>query len=117
MDGDSNIFNLYLDLVIFDRADLGYFPSELFIQQYDIDLSVFFNRNYKDINSDQKNIIDFLRIDENGLVLKNRLFVDMLWKRISKKQILDELFVLLSNISSYVSENANTYWRIIFESL
>lgn len=117
VDGDSNIFNLYLDLVIFDRADLGYFPSELFIQQYDIDLSVFFNRNYKDINSDQKNIIDFLRIDENGLVLKNRLYVDMLWKRISKKQILDELFVLLSNISSYVSENANTYWRIIFESL
>lgn len=50
-------------------------------------------------------------------MLKNRLFVDMLWKRISKKQILDELFVLLSNISSYVSENANTYWRIIFESL
>ncbi len=117
INGNSNIFNLYLDLAIFDRAELPYFPSELFIQQYDIDLSVFANRNYKELNSEQKNIVDFLRIDDNGLVLKNRLFVDMLWKKISNRQIFDELFVLLVNISSYVSENVNTYWRIIFESL
>ena len=117
VNGTSNIFNLYLDLVIFDRADLQYFPSELFIQQYNIDLSIFANREYRKLNSEQKNIVDFLRIDENGLVLKNRLFVDMLWKKISKKQILNEVFVLLTNISSYVSENMNTYWRIIFESL
>ena len=117
VNGGSNIFNLYLDLVIFDRADLPYYPSELFVQQYDIDLSVLANRDYRGLNSEQKNIVDFLRIDENGLVLKNRLFVDMLWEKISRKQILDELFMLLVNISSYVSENINTYWRIIFESL
>ena len=113
----NSIFNLYLDLVIFDKADLAYFPSELFVQQYDIDLSVFVNRDYRKLSSEQKNIVDFLRIDENGLVLKNRLFVDMLWKKISRRQILDELFALLVNVSSYVSENNNTYWRIIFESL
>lgn len=113
----NNIFNLYLDLVIFDKADLAYYPSELFIQQYHIDLSVFVKNDYKNLSSEQKNIVDYLRVDVNGLTLKNRLFVDMIWKKISKKQIIDELYVLLVNISSYVSEDNNTYWRIIFESL
>ena len=114
---NGNIFNLYLDLVIFDKADLAYFPSELFAQQYNIDFSIFTNKDYRKLNSEQKNIVDFLRIDENGLVLKNRLFVDMLWKRIPRKKIFDEIYVLLISIASYVSENINTYWRIIFESL
>lgn len=115
--GANNIFNLYLDLVIFDKADLAYYPSALFVQQYDVDLSVFTRREYKKLSPEQKNIVDFLRIDENGLVLKNRLFVDMLWNTISLSQIVDELSILLINISSYVSEDSNTYWRIIFESL
>lgn len=113
----NNILNLYVDLVIFDKADLPYYPSELFVQQYDVDLSVFVDKSYKDLDSDQKNIIDFLRIDKNGLVLKNRIFVDMLWKKISKSKIIDELQTLLIAISSYVSEESNTYWRVIFESL
>lgn len=111
------IKSLYLDLVIFDRADLGYYPSELFVQQYNIDLSIFLENDYSKLNPEQKLIVDFLRFDENGLVLKNRLLVDMLWKNINHKQILDELKHILVNISSYISEDSNTYWRIIFESL
>lgn len=113
--GSNDVFNLFLDLVIFDKADLAYYPSELFVQQYDIDLSVLVEKNYSELDSNQKNIIDFLRIDDNGLVLKNRLFVDMLWKKLTKNQILSELQILLKSISSYVSEDSNTYWRIIFE--
>lgn len=80
----NNIFNLYLDLVIFDKADLAYYPSELFIQQYHIDLSVFVKNDYKNLSSEQKNIVDYLRVDVNGLTLKNRLFVDMIWKKYLK---------------------------------
>lgn len=111
------IRSLYLDLVIFDRADLGYYPSELFVQQYNIDLSVFMENDYSKLNSEQKLLVDFLRFDENGLVLKNRLLVDMLWKNLSRKQLINELKYILVSISSYISEESNTYWRIIFESL
>lgn len=115
--GSTAIRSLYLDLVIFDRADLGYYPSELFVQQYNIDLSVFMENDYSKLNSEQKLLVDFLRFDENGLVLKNQLLVDMLWKDLPHKRLLEELKYILISISSYISEESNTYWRIIFESL
>lgn len=115
--GNNNIYHLFLDLVIFDKCDLPYYPSELFVDQYDIDLSIFLDNNYDSLEKEQRDIVDFLRIDRNGLVLKNRLFVDMLSKQIDKKDIYQEIQILLKKLSSYVSERGDTYWRIVFESL
>lgn len=108
---------LYIELVIFDKADLAYYPSELLTQQYSIDFNIFVEAKGQHLSPDQKLIVDYIRIDENGITLKNRMLIDEIYKKTSKKLILSAIKGVLLSIASHVSEDDTTYWRIIFESL
>lgn len=113
----EQIRSLYIDLVIFDMIDLPYYPSELLNQKYSINFNIFRDDGQDDLSSEQKLIIDYVRIDTNGISLKNRLLIKDLFLNLSKKEIVVAIKDILVRIATYVSENDTTYWRIIFESL
>lgn len=116
-EASDTIKSLYMELVLFDKADLPYYPSELLVQQYSIDFNVFANREYEKLDKEQRLIVDYIRIENNGIVLKNRLLVDAIWERVKEEEKIQTIKIVLNNIASYISENENNYWRIIFESL
>lgn len=113
----ESIKSLYGELVIFDKADLPYYPSELLMQQYSIDFNIFGNREYEKLSKEQRLIVDYIRITDNGIVLKNRLLIDAIWRELNSDNTILAIREILRNIASYISEDENNYWRIVFESL
>lgn len=47
LESNPEIKNLYIELTIFDKADLSYYPSELLTARYSIDFDMFVRKNYK----------------------------------------------------------------------
>ena len=72
---------LLLELAIFDMLDIETYPKELYIERYGNRINL-----NKDIGASKIGIVDFVRIDSNGVALRNSLF---------KKLILQKTHVLL----------------------
>lgn len=117
LNASNRIIDLFIELVIFDKADLPYYPGELVSSHYSIDYNIFISKNYNGLNKDKQLLVDNLGIDANGIFFKNQLLIDEIWKKLSSKRKRRAIYTILKNISSYVSEDDETYWRIIFESL
>lgn len=102
---------LLLEVAIFDKADIEYYPIELFNERYgsSVDLS-----NKIDIQN--MKIADYLKYDDQGLSLRNTLFQDALIKN-NRKSVYTVLKELLIYISRYVQEDNNDIWVIVFQSL
>lgn len=113
----NKILDLFDELAIFDKADLPYYPAELISNHYAIDYKIFIEKNYASLKNEQQLLVDNIGIDANGIVLKNRLLIDEIWKKMSNQKKQETIFNILINISSFISEDDETYWRIIFESL
>lgn len=111
------IRNLYWELVIFDKADLSYYPSELLVQQYSLDFNIFGNKEYGKLDKEQRLLVDNINIVENGIVLKNRLLIEDIGRGLKQDTMVMLVKGILKNIAPYVSEEEDDYWRIIFESL
>lgn len=120
----NNIFNsgeqikkLYIELALFDKVDLPYYPSDLLCSRYSIDFNIFGNKNFDSLSPEQAMIVDFVRIDENGVSIKNKMLVEKIWNQLGHQDKISSILEILICIAPYVSEYQNNYWRIIFESL
>lgn len=102
---------LLLEVAVFDKADIEYYPVELFNERYGraVELS-------EKIDIKNMKIVDFLRYDDRGLSLRNSMFQDELLK-MNRDKIYTVLKELLMYISRYVYEGNNDVWVIIFQSL
>ena len=114
---NPEIKNLYIELTIFDKADLSYYPSELLTARYSIDFGMFVRKNYKELSRVQALIVDFVKLDEQGVGLKNVILVNEVWGSLSRNEKKHAIVHILKEISPYVEENENNYWKIIFESI
>lgn len=117
LESGEQIQNLYIELAVFDKADLSYYPYELLTERYTIDFNIFKNQKTEMITEDQKFIVDYVRIDENGISLKNSIMVDKIWNKLDDVRKKISIVNILKSISRYVVEKEDNYWRIIFESL
>ncbi len=117
LETNLEVKNLYIELSIFDKADLPYYPSELLTAQYSIDFDIFVPENQSKISSEQSLIVDFVKLDDRGVGLKNVILRNNVWESLSKTEKVEGIVHILSEISPYVEENENNYWKIIFESI
>ena len=83
---NPEIKNLYIELTIFDKADLSYYPSELLTARYSIDFGMFVRKNYKELSRVQALIVDFVKLDEQGVGLKNVILVNEVWGSLSRNE-------------------------------
>lgn len=109
LESNLEIKNLYAELTIFDKADLPYYPSELLTAQYSI--------NFDELSREQALIVDFVKLDEQGIGLKNIILTNEVWGNLSRNEKKHVIVHILKEISPYVEENENNYWKIIFESI
>ena len=107
---NTEICNLYAQLALIDKADLEYLPKELLTGKYELNFT-------KDTAKDSKNVVNYISYDSRGISLKNSILTDCIWNNTTHSLKLGSLLYILQNISKYVSEYENNYWRIIFESL
>lgn len=117
LESNPEIKNLYAELTIFDKADLPYYPSELLTAQYSINFDVFVQKNYDELSREQALIVDFVKLDEQGIGLKNIILTNEVWGNLSRNEKKHVIIHILKEISPYVEENENNYWKIIFESI
>lgn len=117
LESNPEIKNLYTELTIFDKADLPYYPSELLTAQYSINFDVFVQKNYDELSREQALIVDFVKLDEQGIGLKNIILTNEVWRNLSRNEKKHVIVHILKEISPYVEENENNYWKIIFESI
>ena len=118
----EQIKSLYIDLLIFDKADLPYYPGEMLTSRYSFN---YYNLKYNNTNSidvrqstfNDENLLDFIKEDSNGLSIKNNLLMNELWDIVDKDKKIESIISTLKWISKYVSEKVENYWRIIFESI
>ena len=116
-ESSEEILNLFMELAIFDNADLPYYPYELLSKNYSINFNIFQKRDVHQLKPEQRLIIDHIYLDSNGISLKNIWLIKGLLRKINKYK-REELFVrILKSISGYVSEKEDNYWRMIFECL
>lgn len=114
-DENQEITKLLFELTIFDKADLPYYPSEMVTERYNLNFIYKEKENVLSEESEEALFTDFVRIDADGLSLKNQILQNqILQKRIDKTSLIVNL---LKFVSKFVSENKNNYWRVIFESL
>lgn len=117
LESNPEIKNLYAELTIFDKADLPYYPSELLTAQYSINFDMFVQKNYDELSREQALIVDFVKLDEQGIGLKNIILTNEVWGNLSRNEKKYVIVHILKEISPYVEENENNYWKIIFESI
>lgn len=117
LESNPEVKNLYIELTIFDKADLSYYPSELLTARYSMDFDIFNQKNYKNLSKEQALIVDFVKLDEQGIGLKNIILRDKVWESLNQNEKSHAIVHILKEISPYVEENENNYWKIIFESI
>ena len=61
--------------------------------------------------------MDFVKLDEQGIGLKNIILRDKVWESLNQNEKSHAIVHILKEISPYVEENENNYWKIIFESI
>lgn len=96
-----------INLAIFDKAELPYFPLELVPTLYNI------NADYL------KNKIDNFIKDKSSseISIRSGFFTDSILKAARNKEIKANILDILIAISPQVDEYTPSYWKIIFESL
>lgn len=115
--GGEQIEKLYVELVIFEKADIPYYPSELLTSRYSIDFNIYRKERYDQLTEEQSMIVDYVRIEDNGISLKNKVLVKEIWRVLPEEKKIASILDILKCIAPYVSEHKNNYWRIVFESL
>lgn len=102
---------LLTQLAIFDIADVDSFPRELFTEQFG-------NRIKADdvIDTSKMKIVDYVRMDANGLTLRNCLINEYILEK-EKNNIPKILIDMLIYVSRFVREKRNDTWYIIFQCL
>lgn len=109
---------LILELAIFDRADIEYYPSEMLTIKY----GNIFEQSLKEKSSNINQIeslkaIDYIKFNEMGLSLRNQILVESLIEHCDTDILLSIMKDILIHISQFISEWNSNNWRIIFESL
>lgn len=102
---------LLLEIAIFDKADIEYYPMELFNERYGKAVNLAVNIDIKNLK-----IVDYIRYDDQGISLRNSLFQDEIIKK-NRQQVYGIIKELLIFISRYVHEGNNDIWIIVFQSL
>jgi hypothetical protein len=102
---------LLTELAIFDIADVDSYPLELFIEQYSNKVKA-----DDEIDTSKLKIVDYVRMDSNGLTLRNCLINDYILLK-EKKNIPKILIDMLRYVSRFVREKRNDTWYIIFQCL
>ena len=102
---------LLLELALFDTLDIETYPRELYVERYGnrINLS-------KPINTSSVGIVDFVRMDSNGLALRNSLLKKLIIHE-TQKDIVSVMQDVLECISRRIDEKVNDKWSYIFQSL
>lgn len=114
---NPQVKSLYIELSIFDKADLSYYPSELITAQYSLDFNIFMKKRYDKLTKEQALIVDFVKIDEHGVGLKNVILRNQIWNNLPQKEKVQAIINILKEIAPYVEERENNYWKIIFECI
>lgn len=114
----NSIFNLYVGLAIFDKADLEYYPKELLNNK----ILIMFKKDDNGYSLGQRNdqgayVVDYISYSDKGITIKNHILIERIWKKASKEMKISCLLDVLKEIAPYVYENRNSYWKIIFECL
>ncbi len=108
---------LFKELTLFDQIDLPYYPSEMLTARYSIDFTCFYEAGTEKMSASEEVIVDFVRVDAEGITLKNQVMLDQVWKHTTQEEKREMVLDVLKYIAPYFSENDNNYWRMIFESL
>jgi hypothetical protein len=102
---------LLLELAIFDIVDIELYPRQLFSERYGKEINL-----NQDISKNNMRIVDFVRMDNEELSLKNSIVAKFMINKYRPK--LDKYIIeILKFISKYVYENINNIWYIIFQGL
>lgn len=102
---------LLLELAIFDIADIELYPRELFTERYGGQLNI-------DCDTDigKMQIVDFARMNEDGLSLRNSMLNTYIIKD-KKNEIARVILDILKSVSRHVVEKNNDTWYIVFQCL
>lgn len=106
---------LFKELTIFEQIDVPYYPNEMLTARYSIDFNCF-NGDRETMTTSMAVIVDFVRIDGEGVSLKNKIILDQIRNLTTLDEKKEIVHGILQYIAPYVSENVNNYWRFIFES-
>ncbi len=115
-DYSEQSMRLFKELTLFDQIDLPYYPNEMLTARYSIDFNCFHGAGTGKISASEEAIVDFVRIDAEGVTLKNNIMMEQVRKRTSLDEKKEMVLGILKYIAPYFSENDNNYWRVIFES-
>jgi len=96
-----------INLAIFDKAELPYFPLELVPMLYHVNADHLKNK-----------IENFIRDKHSSdICIRSDIFTNKILKSAVKNEIIANIRKILITISPQVGEYTITYWKIIFESL
>ena len=110
LDSDEQIKNLYVELSIFDKADLTYYPYELLTARYSIDFNMFQKDRYNDLSDEQSWITRKVTEHEDGywrIIFESLLKEDRLEKRFKFK--VKDILTLYYDIKEEF-EGISYYW-------
>lgn len=102
---------LLLELAIFDTADIEYYPRELFVEKYGSCVKM-----DSDVSIDKMRVVDYARMDERGLALRNSLLNNCILEY-KKNEVEVSIIDILIYISRYVKERNNDIWYFVFQCL
>lgn len=102
---------LLTELAIFAIADIEVYPRELFSERYGKKIVL-----DEEITEGVTKIVDFVRMDENELALRNSIVEKYILEK--NESIISECVIdILQYIARYVSERRNDIWYMIFQGL
>lgn len=114
---DTQVIRLFKELTLFERTDISYYPSEMLTARYSIDFSCFARKETDPLPPIDTIIVDFVRINKEGISLKNKMFLDRVWEKTGSDEKVQMILDILRYVSPYVAERRDNYWRIISETL
>lgn len=100
--------SLLLNLAIFDKMDVQYFPKEL--------IPIIYNKSYDELVYSEC-VINLVKETEEGLAIRNNFYTEEIIKIHEPENKIEALANILMFISPQVSESKLNYWKIMFESL
>lgn len=105
--GDSFSQEMLLNLVIFEKMDLPYFPMDLVSKIYPSNTEIII-----------RSIEGFVKANQFGeLQLRNNFIVNPVWKSATKNQVLTQIKDILIAIYTYVDNESSSYWNEIHAAL
>lgn len=111
------VIRLFRELTLFEKTDLPYYPSEMLTARYSVDFHCFAQKQAHNLSSIEMIMVDFVRVNREGIALKNKMLLEQIWNRTNNDEKVEMIRDILKYISSFVSEKKDNYWRIVFESL